>query len=54
MQWADMDFGAGTLAYIQAKTGEKVTIVIHPDLQAHLEKLAGTDKPETFIMPHML
>jgi integrase len=53
MQWADLDFGAGTLAYTQAKTGEKVTIVIHPDLLAHLNKLAGTDKPEVFIMPHM-
>jgi integrase len=53
MAWADIDFGAGTLAYTQAKTGEKVTIVIHPDLLAHLNKLAGTDKPEVFIMPHM-
>jgi integrase len=41
------------LAYTQAKTGEKVTVPIHPDLAAHLGKLAGTDKPEIFIMPHM-
>ena len=48
-----MDFGEGTLTYTQAKTGEKVTIVIHPDLLAHLDKLASTDKPEAFIMPDM-
>ena len=53
MQWADLDFGEGTLTYTQAKTGEKVTIVIHPDLLAHLDKLASTDKPEAFIMPDM-
>ncbi|HEY5234505.1 MAG TPA: hypothetical protein VIK35_13330, partial [Verrucomicrobiae bacterium] len=26
---------------------------LHSDLLAHLEKLAGTDKPEVFIMPRM-
>jgi integrase len=30
-----------------------VTVPLHPDLQAHLSKLAGTDKPQVFIMPHM-
>ena len=44
---------AGTLTYTQTKTGEKVTVPIHSELQARLEKLAGTDKPEVFIMPHM-
>ena len=42
-----------TLTYTQAKTGAKVTIPLHPDLLARLNKLAGTDKPEIFIMPHM-
>lgn len=53
MQWADLDLGAGTLTYTQAKTGEKVTIVIHPDLSAHLNTLAGTDTPQVFFMQHM-
>jgi integrase len=53
MAWADVDLSAGTLTYTQAKTGEKVTVPLHSDLLAHLETLAGTDKPEVFIMPHM-
>ncbi|MFM2295566.1 MAG: hypothetical protein RLZZ350_1979 [Verrucomicrobiota bacterium] len=51
--WADVDLSEGTLAYTQSKTGEKVTVPLHTDLLAHLEKLAGTDKPEVFIMPRM-
>ncbi|MCU0785441.1 MAG: tyrosine-type recombinase/integrase [Verrucomicrobia bacterium] len=53
MAWADADLSAGTLTYTQAKTGEKVTVPLHGDLLAHLETLAGTDKPEVFILPHM-
>jgi integrase len=51
MQWDGVDLGAGTLTYTQAKTGAKVTTPLHPDLLARLNKLAGTDKPEVFIMP---
>ena len=53
MMWADVDLSAGTVTYTQGKTGQKVALPLHPDLLAHLEKLAGTDKPEVFIMPHM-
>jgi len=53
MAWADVDMSAGTLTFTQAKTGEKVTVPLHSDLLAHLETLAGTDKPDVFIMPHM-
>jgi integrase len=53
MAWADVDMSNGALTYTQAKTGEKVTVPLHSDLLAHLEALAGTDKPEVFIMPHM-
>jgi integrase len=52
--WADVDLGEGTLAYTQAKTGTKVIVPLHADLLAHLNKLAGTDKPEVFIMPKMV
>jgi len=51
MAWADVDLGEATLTYTQSKTGEKVTMPIHTDLLAHLNKLAGTDKPEVFLMP---
>ena len=51
MQWDGVDLGAGTLTYQQAKTGAKVTAPLHPDLLAALNKRAGTDKPEVFILP---
>jgi integrase len=51
--WPDVDLSEGTIAYTQAKTGEKVIVPLHKELLAHLEKLAGTDKPEVFIMPRM-
>jgi len=51
MQWDGVDLAGETLTYQQAKTGAKVTIPLHPDLLARLNKLAGTDKPEVFIMP---
>ena len=51
MQWDGVNLGEGTLTYTQAKTGAKVTTPLHPDLLAALNKLAGTDKPEVFIMP---
>ncbi len=51
MQWDGVDLARETLTYQQAKTGAKVTLPLHPDLLAQLNKLAGTDKPEVFIMP---
>ena len=53
MQWEGVDLGEGTLTYTQTKTGAKVTIPLHPDLLVRLNKLAGTDKAEVFILPHM-
>jgi len=51
MQWDGVDLTGETLTYTQAKTGAKVTAPLHPDLLAALNKLAGTDKPDVFIMP---
>lgn len=53
MQWDGVDLAEGTLTFTQTKTGAKVTTPLHPDLLARLNKLAGTDKPEVFILPHM-
>ena len=53
MQWEGVDLTEETLTYTQAKTGAKVTTPLHPDLLTRLNKLAGTDKPEIFILPHM-
>lgn len=53
MQWDGVDLTAETLTYTQAKTGAKVTAPLHPDLLVRLNKLAGTDKPDVFIMPKL-
>jgi integrase len=53
MQWEGVDLTEETLTYTQAKTGAKVTAPLHPDLLARLNKLAGTDKPDVFIMPKL-
>ena len=53
MQWDGVDLAGETLTYTQAKTGAKVTAPLHPDLLARLNKLAGTDKPEVFILPQL-
>ena len=53
MEWEAVDFSKGTLTYTQGKTGVTVPVPIHPVLDAHLNKLAGSDKPEKFIMPGM-
>ncbi len=53
MQWEGLDLAKETLTYTQSKTGKKVTVPLHPDLLARLNTLAGTDKPEVFIMPQL-
>jgi integrase len=53
MGWDGVDLAKGSLTYTQTKTGHKLTLPLHPDLLAHLEVLAGTDKPSPFIMSHM-
>jgi integrase len=53
MQWDGVDLADETLTYTQAKTGAKVTAPLHPDLLARLNKLAGTDKPDVFILPKL-
>jgi integrase len=41
------------LTYRQGKTGEIVPVPLHPELLARLNQLAGTDKPDVFIMPQL-
>ena len=53
LQWEDVHLVTGTLTLTVAKTGQKLTTPLHPDLQAHLETLAGTDKLAPFVMPRI-
>jgi integrase len=41
MQWDGLDLAGETLTYMQSKTGKQVTVPLHPDLLARLNKLAG-------------
>jgi integrase len=43
MNWEQIDLGEITLRYKQRKTGRVVTVPLHPDLEAHLLKIAGDD-----------
>jgi len=51
--WSDVDLAHGTLSYVQRKTGKQVTVPLHPELQAGLEKIATSDKPQLFVIPGM-
>ncbi|NBW14016.1 MAG: hypothetical protein EBR82_39060 [Caulobacteraceae bacterium] len=51
LKWADVDLVAGVVSYRQRKTSEATTTALHPDLQRHLEAIAG-DSGE-FIMPSL-
>jgi integrase len=53
LEWANIDLAKGTLNYHQTKTGKDVLLPLHPELQAHLEGLASSDKPEEYVMPGM-
>lgn len=53
MQWDGVNLTEETLTYTQMKTGSKVTAPLHPDLLAHLNKLAGSDKADVFITPQI-
>ena len=53
MEWDSVDLTKGVLTYTQGKTGGSVTLPIHPELEAHLSKLAANDRPERYVMPGM-
>lgn len=49
--WESVDFDKGTITIKQGKTDKAVVIPMHPELRAHLEKLAG-DQPGP-LMPQL-
>jgi integrase len=53
MEWAGVDLIGKTLTYTQGKTGKPLTVPLHRKLQAQLEALATSDKPEHYILPGM-
>ena len=51
MRWDDLDLVRGAITYQQQKTGKAVIVPLHSDLEAHLSKLASSDKPEIHLCP---
>ena len=50
LTWESVDLAGGVITYEQGKTGQVVTAPLHPDLDAHLSKLAG-DNPRAPLCP---
>ena len=50
LTWESADLAEGTIVYTQGKTGRKVEVPIHPDLEEHLLSIAG-DSPRGFLCP---
>jgi len=53
MEWENVDLMGGTLKFLETKNKKWVTVPLHPDLQEHLCKLAGSDKAQKYITLHM-
>ncbi len=53
MEWENIDLVNGTIRYQESKTQKAILLPLHPDLAAHLEKLAAIDTAQKYITPHM-
>lgn len=49
LRWDNIDLSEGVLFFLQGKTGKKVEVPIHPNLEAHLLSIAG-DNPHGFLV----
>lgn len=48
LRWDNVDLERGVIFFLQGKTGKKIEVPIHPDLEAHLLSIAG-DNPHGFL-----
>lgn len=53
IEWDNIDLTKGTLNFFEAKNQKHLVLPLHPDLAAHLEKIATSDKAQKYITPHM-
>lgn len=56
MKWDNVKLSVGVIDFVPQKTrkkGKRVVVPIHPDLETHLQTIASTDKPETFLCPSL-
>jgi integrase len=54
MRWDSIDPSTGSIRYTQGKTGTRVLIPIHPDLEAQLLEVASSDNPQGYLCPHLV
>jgi integrase len=52
LTWASVDLAEGVLFYNQGKTGSRVEVPIHSELEKHLLQIAG-DNPSGFLCPSL-
>jgi integrase len=52
LTWKNVELADGVIFYAQGKTGKKVTVPLHADLEEHLLRIAG-DKPSGFLCPSL-
>jgi integrase len=53
MLWDKMNLTDGTMEFFEGKNQKWIILPMHPELQRHLLKLAGIDKPQKHITPKM-
>jgi integrase len=53
VEWENVDLAKGALNFFEAKNQKEIVLPLHPELAAHLEKIATSDKPQKYISPHM-
>ncbi|NDA68867.1 MAG: hypothetical protein EBY09_19935, partial [Verrucomicrobia bacterium] len=53
MLWDKMNLTDGTMEFFEGKNRKWIILPMHPELQRHLLKLAGIDKPQKHITPKM-
>ena len=53
LRWRDIDFVSPikTITYEPRKTGEAVTVAVHPALEDYLLSVAAPDNEEAFVFP---
>jgi integrase len=51
--WGNVDLEKKSITYQAGKTGQLITVPIHPEFEAHLLSLPVSDDPQTFLFPSL-
>lgn len=53
MEWSNVNLTDEVIDYRQQKTGKRVVVPLHPNLDKHLQTLASSDKPDKYLCPSL-